>query len=320
VATCFSLRSCPHCHSAEKRTLLSLGAADLFRSNWSYRPEARQQLPVDDEQGFPIQECLSCGFVYAGLLPDAGFLQAVYDRVIDDEAARRQNLSPGNVAGKMAYLSSLLRLLPEKRGSRVLDFGCGFGPVLQLLNTIEGVDARGYETSELRLRDLRARGLRATDRLGDVEAEGPFDAVILDNVLEHVAGPRDTLQFIQRVCAPAAVVFVSVPDIPRTSMLDQQRAVAAQLPVPMDINPWEHLNYFDVRHLDDLFSEFGFTPRVQACLPSAVDIGLRPLASRRARVKNSLASLSRLVSYAGSGDVLPSVTARFYARKHAEGA
>ena len=35
----------------------------------------------------------------------------------------------------------------------------------------------------------------------------------------------------------------------------------------MDINPWEHLNYFDLRHLDELLAEFRFEPNdVQAII------------------------------------------------------
>jgi SAM-dependent methyltransferase len=314
----FPPRACPHCGSLDKRTLLSLNREDLFRSNWSYLQEARQHLPIDGEQSFPIEECLACGFVHAGLLPHPAFLEAVYDKVIDAEAARRQNLSPGNLAAKMAYLSTLLRLLPEKPSHRVLDYGCGFGPVLQLLNGIPGVEAYGYETSGARLQDLRSRDLRATDSLAQLETAGPFAAVVLDNVLEHVASPRATLRFIQSVCEPGAVLFVSVPDLHRETIAGQQPAAAAKQPIAMDINPWEHLNYFDVAHLDELLAEFGFRPRKQASLPYAIDIGLRPLASRTARLKNSVASLPRLISYAAHGDVLPSVSARFYARTEAD--
>jgi SAM-dependent methyltransferase len=314
----FCSRSCPHCGAQEHELLLSLARDDMFRSNWSYRQDAAQLLPVEGTRAFPIRECRACGFIYAGLLPDPAFLHTVYDQVIDADAARANNLSPRNFAAKMNYLSTLFKLLPEKPVLRVLDYGCGFGPVLQLLSAMPGVHGFGFDSSEARVHDLRARGLLASNRVKDVESQGPFDAVILDNVLEHLASPRDGLAFIQGVCDTGAVIFVSVPGISRDTLLDQRRVVATRGVIPMDINPWEHLNYFDVAHLDQLFAEFGFTACCSASLPVPVDVGLRPSPSTSARVKNSVASVRRLAAYAATGDVLSSVTARFYQRSTAE--
>jgi SAM-dependent methyltransferase len=311
AAATFATRDCPHCGSASKRTLLRLDAESIFRSNWSYRPEAQQHLALDGGQTFPIEECGACGFVYAGLLPGPAFLQAVYDLVIDPELARRSNLSPASLGWKMGYLSTLLRLLPDQPCLDVLDYGCGFGPALQLLNAAPAVRALGYETSEARLVDLRQRGLAASGDPAEIAARAPFAAIILDNVLEHVPRPRETMAFIRSVSKPGGLLFVSVPEIGRDSIAAQQQAA-----VRMDINPWEHLNYFDLPHLDQLLAESGFKPCARAALPGPVDIGLRPSASGANRFMNGLASLRRLVSYVAHGDALASVTGRFYERTH----
>lgn len=291
---------------------MELASDTLFRSNWSYRPEARQQLTVSAEERFPIDECTACGFVYAGLLPDAEFLRTVYDCVIDADAARRANLSAAGFAGKMDYLRTLLRLCADRSPLRVLDFGCGFGPTLQLVSAIPSVEAIGYETSAARLRDLQARGLHATGDRADLLARAPFAAIVLDNVLEHVPEPKETLEFIRAVSETGTVLFISVPDTDRASIIEQQQALATKRAVAMEVNPWEHLNYFDLPNLDRLLAPFGFEPCPQASLPAPVEIGLRPSASRTDRLKNGLASVHRLVSYVAQGDVAPSVTRRFY--------
>lgn len=309
----FSHRDCPHCGAGARRTLLRIDCDAIFRSNVFYRADALSALSLGGRVDFPIDQCMKCGFIYAGLLPDVAFLAEVYDRVIDSSLARASNLSISNIALKMPALATLLNLLGRAEGAkRVLDFGCGFGPGLELLRACPLVRALGYETSKMRLADLHERGLNATDDLNVVLRAAPFDAVILDNVLEHVPSPRETLRFISRAAAPGAFLFVSVPDCRWKKIVAQQQVTMGSDPIPMDINPWEHLNYFDVKHLDWLLAEQGFGPLTSADIANPVDIGVRPARSRFGRFKNSLASLPRLARYVVRGDVLPSVTGRFY--------
>jgi SAM-dependent methyltransferase len=293
--------------------LLQLDSAAIFQSNWSYRPHAAAGLGIENDQLFPIEECAACGFIYAGLLPGERFLQAIYDSVIDSDLARTNNFAPANLAWKMRYLSQLLELIPaQTEPVAVLDYGCGFGPGLQLLRSIPKIRAVGYETSDLRLQELEVRQLPATGDLGEVAVRGPYAAIILDNVLEHLPDPRASLARIRRACTGNAILFVSVPAISKRSIRRYQERSRVHEPLPMAINPWEHLNYFDLAHLDRLLHEFGFTPYRQANLPNWVNIGLRPSGSLTDRLMNSLASLSRLGQYVFSGDALRSVTGRFY--------
>jgi len=314
VPDSFTSRACPLCASSAKVRLLTLDADAIFRSNWSYRPEAKALLEVDADDRYSVVECSGCGFLYADALPDAPFLHRVYDQVIDGDAARSNNLSPAQIAPKMDNIAVLLRLAGTRAEPlRILDYGCGFGATLALLAAAgPAVQAIGYETSATRLADLRARGLAATGDTAQWMGRGPFDIVVLDNVLEHVLSPRETVASIARACAPDALLFVSVPETNRERVLAQQRVADAGGAIDMDINPWEHLNYFDTKHLDALLAAFAFGPLSAARLPQAVDIGVRPCESAAGRMKNALASLPRLAAYAMHGDTLPRTTRRFY--------
>ncbi len=313
TASSFSPRMCPHCRSDSRRTLLLMDRDTIFRSNWSYRADAVALLSVDGSARFPIDQCIDCGFVYAGQMPDPAFLATVYDRVIEAAAARASNLSVANMAAKMTALAPLLSLLGDASATqRVLDFGCGFGPMLQLLCAVPSVRALGYETSGARLDDLLARKLPATGSMEVVVREGPFNAVILDNVLEHVPSPRETLALIGATTTTDTVIYVSVPQATAEKIAASQRAVDNADTVAMDINPWEHLNYFDLPHLDSLFAEIGFRACTSAQLASPVDIGIRPQAELPGRLKNSVASLPRLARYVMRGDVMASVIGRYY--------
>jgi SAM-dependent methyltransferase len=309
----FAPRSCPHCGSARKAPLLEVPAEDIINSNWSYRPGAANAMKRSAEHRFPIVQCKACDFIYAGLLPGAVFTDRLYDVVIDSAAARATNLSRGSLAQKMGDLSALFRVVPPgTEPIRLLDYGCGFGPALEILRNLPGVNALGYETSAVRLRDLAKRGLSATGDISRVSKEGPFNVVLLDNVLEHLPNPRQTLRFVREVCAPAAVLYVSVPSISGKMISAQHEAIRCGALLQMDINPWEHLNYFDLKHLDSLLRDFGLMPFSQSSFADQVNIGLRASRSLRARFKNAAASTLRLWRYVWAGTELQSVTRRFY--------
>jgi SAM-dependent methyltransferase len=309
----FEPRGCPHCGSAKKNTLLELDADAIIRSNWSYRPGAAATMSAWSSRRFSIVQCQDCEFMYAGLLPTASFAHQLYDVVIDSDKVRAANLSRASLAQKMSDMSVLFSVIPATTASiRLLDYGCGFGPALEVLRTLPGVRALGYETSAIRLQDLANRGLAATGDLSQVSMAAPFNVVLLDNVLEHLPDPRDTLSYLRGICAPGAVLYVSVPSISRQTLVAQDEAVRNGASVRMDINPWEHLNYFDLEHLDSQLLDFGFAALGQSSFPDRVNIGLRASTSATARLKNVLASLLRMCRYAWSGESIQSVNRRFY--------
>jgi len=243
-------------------------------------------------------------------MPKPGFLDYVYDQLIDIEAARRESYSPHNIAARMEYLPTLLRLLGK--GGKVLDYGCGFGPSLALLRDIEGIETFGFEMSAARVQELSNWYSMVTLNFNRVRERSPFNAIILDNVLEHVPNPRETVQSISNLCSEGAVLYVSVPDVGE-NYLDAQIALNRRSKLlAMDINPWEHLNYFDLTHLDALMGSAGFVVLRQADLPGEIRIGLRPESNMLPRLKNTLASMLREMSYVLTGEALPTASRRFY--------
>ncbi len=309
----FRARQCPFCSSDRNRVVLALRADQIFAANWSYRPQRLPSLQLKGDETFPISRCVRCGFVFATRLPDDAFLSVVYDEVIDGEAARVHNFTADSMAARMRYLARMLPLLkPMKNPQAVLDFGCGFGPSLTLLAANSCVSAFGFDTSELRVNELRRRGLRASVDMGEVGQLAPYSGVILDNVLEHMPDPRATLGLIRSLCVDGAIVFVSVPDASESRLKRQALAHGRGVPCSMEINPWEHLNYFDQWHLDRMMHDAGFDRLPASKLPGEVEIGLRPESLALARWKNVAASLLRLARYAVAGDSPISGNGCFY--------
>jgi len=303
-------RVCPLCGSARSRAVIHLSAQEIVMANWSYRQDRFADMSIDPKARFSIQQCSGCAFVYAGDLPSRDFLAFVYDDLIDIEAARHESYSLHNLANRMEYLASLIRLV--KDGDRVLDFGCGFGPTLAMLKNALGIETVGLETSAARATELEKWHPLIIRAASALQAHGPFNAVILDNVLEHIPDPRQTVDLISNVCAEGAILFVSVPDISAEYLKSQIYLNQSSKLLGMDINPWEHLNYFDLAHLDALMNQSGFVALRQAALPGEVRIGLRPEIEVGARLRNTVASMLRGARYAWTGDALPSVNRRYY--------
>jgi SAM-dependent methyltransferase len=99
------------------------------------------------------------------------------------------------------------RLRALLRG-RVLDIGCGLGDFLEFYKKASGVDINPHTVAWCRQRGLDAQ-LMQPDRLPFPEAT--FDAVVLDNVLEHLVDPMPLLQEMRRVLRPGGLALMGVP-------------------------------------------------------------------------------------------------------------
>lgn len=117
-------------------------------------------------------------------------------------------------------------------GERVLDVGCGYGAVARSIALarpaaqVTGVD---YDKGRLQ----QARGSDNPPNLSFVEADatralppGPWDVVVLSNVLEHIA---DRVGFLQALIAntQAKRFLIRVPHFERDWKMAMRRAVGA---------------------------------------------------------------------------------------------
>lgn len=118
---------------------------------------------------------------------------------------------------KLDYIFALVRRLQAgSPGLRVLDVGCGNGPltfpVASLGCAVTGVDVNAASIERNR-RDSRYPNARfelvpgATFDLGEV-----FDLIICSEVLEHLEAPQPLVDSIARHLAPGGTLMVTVPN------------------------------------------------------------------------------------------------------------
>jgi 2-polyprenyl-3-methyl-5-hydroxy-6-metoxy-1,4-benzoquinol methylase len=111
--------------------------------------------------------------------------------------------------------SVILARLRDGRGRKALDVGAADGFLSERLT------AQGWSVTALE-RDpalaARARGRCKEVVVADLEAapprlNGPFEAIVYGDVLEHLSEPRTALVALNRTLAPGGTVIVSVPNV-----------------------------------------------------------------------------------------------------------
>ncbi len=134
-------------------------------------------------------------------------------RHFDDVASRYDSYKAANSYYYDALKTLFAELLPRRREARILEAGCGTGQILASLDPREGV---GVDLSPAMIDEARRNFARRPELLflvGDAEnlgLAGPFDAVVMPDVLEHVERPRSALAEAARLLRPGGRLIVSL--------------------------------------------------------------------------------------------------------------
>lgn len=157
-----------------------------------------------------VVRCARCDFVYANPpLPEAQALEAAHYASAEsyeasDEAGRTRAMFRDRIA-------LIARHAPR---GRLFDVGTGKGEFLAEAASA-GYQVSGTEPSAglAAFASERTGALVHHGLLSDAPvADGSFDVITLNHVLEHVARPLDLLADVRRKLAPSGVAFVEVPN------------------------------------------------------------------------------------------------------------
>lgn len=167
-------------------------------------------------------------------------------------------------------IANVFSLLPELKGKRVLDLGCGMGTF-----TVEaaqrGAAAVGLDMmpsalkAALRVaREEKAAGARFI--LGDAAqlpaADASFDVVLAADLTEHLddATLHRMLSEVRRVLKPGGQLVIYTPEASHIFEVLRERGVMKQDP--------SHIGIRHARQLANLSRSAGFTPQRVTYLPS----------------------------------------------------
>jgi SAM-dependent methyltransferase len=157
------------------------------------------------------------------------------------------------------------RHVPELRGKRVADLGCGHDATFArtILDEAERVVLVDVALAD----DLKAHpkvDASEGDLLPAVEKLAPasLDVVLIVSVLEHVWQPLEVMQGIRRALRPGGVCLVNVPSWRGKRYLEWSAFKMGLSPArEMD----DHKMYYDVRDLWPLLVRAGFSPQHIQC-------------------------------------------------------
>jgi SAM-dependent methyltransferase len=109
----------------------------------------------------------------------------------------------------------VVRLIPEVQ--RLLDIGCSRGGFAAALRRIPGRvgELWGIEPNPGAAEQAREHFDHVITGLypNDLPSTEPFDAVVFNDVLEHMVDPWATLAFTREILAPRGLVVASIPNV-----------------------------------------------------------------------------------------------------------
>ena len=277
------------CESEERRVIARVRATDFTtRNNETYRSDCFDRLGISPEDTYPLATCCRCGFYYAAHLPSETFLSTVYDQAIDHSKTITETISYRREV--LEKLSVVLGELDDKP-KNLLDFGCGYGYVLRILN-MRDLRCLGFDVSAERL--VRA-GLAATNDMEELHKSGPFDVILCFDVLEHVPYPNKTLELLAALSSDQTLLGINVPDLCSELSPEAVQAGIQNGPLPRAFNLWEHLNYFTASNLHAGLGAHGFVPYRNMARPQ--ELGFIPHSRGLRRARNAVGVALRAFRY-----------------------
>jgi 2-polyprenyl-3-methyl-5-hydroxy-6-metoxy-1,4-benzoquinol methylase len=211
--------SCPVCG-----TSTALAALDVYDNTTRV---------VTSHERLGLFGCARCGLVFTHPQPTEAELRAYYgmadgwesrvgqSRKLDTEGELRRKLT----IKRDRYERERVLLAPHVRSKpgRVLDFGCGLGGWLDVLQD-DGWETWGIEPGP---QQRRIAGER--HHMIDAPPEDEtFDLIVINHVVEHLRDPGPTMRALAAAAVPGGQLFVSVPDLGRLGEHGKWRYVKSE--------------------------------------------------------------------------------------------
>jgi SAM-dependent methyltransferase len=211
-----------------------------------WRDKCIEDPHLDVETEFPIVQCGRCSHVYVN--------PRLRQEINSDIYARLWRTSEPAKLQTDDYSFYVCRQLAAMAGlGKLLDFGCGWGMYLAAARSV-GWDAVGIEVDSAKIDFLSRHGLEAVqgDLLDRLFADSSFDAVIAQQVFEHLYDPLAYLEEIRRILKPGGILFISVPNY--GGLKAKLRGASWHM-----ISPIAHVRYFTSKTLSRCLTGHGFS-------------------------------------------------------------
>jgi 2-polyprenyl-3-methyl-5-hydroxy-6-metoxy-1,4-benzoquinol methylase len=170
-------------------------------------------------QKFSIHICDVCEMCYTFPFPSDDLLENIYS---GDYWLRKKNDGKGGVISNLVDKFNQLRLAMTIRpllkrlppGASILEVGCGNGQLAWYLKR-RGFKIQVTDVSRDILDEVwKLYGINGyCGNLDHVDSSRSYDAIIFNNVLEHLRSPLQTLKVTRKLMNPGGIIYIEVPNI-----------------------------------------------------------------------------------------------------------
>lgn len=225
-------------------------------------------LGIKGDTPFFIKKCKKCGFVFV----NPRLRKDLYNTVYNEAKAGQYELkdwmfkendvgSLFNLYNKYREIFPLLNILqffkryfekPKNEGYkqlRLLDYGCGFGHILDLC-IVFGIDGVGVEIDSFRLNYCKRRNLNVK-LPAELPSTEKFNMVISTSVIEHIDDLNAYFKYISDRLVKNGMFYFNGLN-PRIIEIEK-KSKCYKIVMPL-----EHINYFTRKTLLMLAKKYGF--------------------------------------------------------------
>jgi SAM-dependent methyltransferase len=220
-------------------------------------------IPTTDRYGAALGDivrCRRCGHMQLARQPAAERLAEAYTGAESADYIAEQR---GQRATAAVTLAAIER---HTRPGRILDLGCWVGFLLAEARE-RGWRPSGIEPSAFAAAWARDR-LDLDVRTGELDsldpADGPYDAIVMADVIEHLIAPGAALARIRPALAPTGVLALALPDAGSRLARAMGRRWWSVLPT--------HVQYFTRASLLRLLAAQGYEPLAVGTAPKAFTV------------------------------------------------
>jgi len=205
---------------------------------------------------YELLRCDNCKFIWQKNIPEKNFSINLYEKIIDKKESLKKSEKKFKDQKNNFYkeIKKIICNFKEKK-INILDFGAGWGHWL-ISGSNLSYNAYAFELSPSRIKFLLSNQIKILDLENIKSYEKFFHYIRLDQVLEHLDEPNQSLAIIKKLGKDNCIFYISVPDGTEFIKKKDNNFQIEKGPV----QPLEHLNCFTKKSLKKILEINGFRP------------------------------------------------------------
>jgi 2-polyprenyl-3-methyl-5-hydroxy-6-metoxy-1,4-benzoquinol methylase len=256
-------RNCPVCDLSNAEVIMKFTPELLSAKNKTYKIEELTKSLKGQENALTYSKCNDCGMIYCESLWDDITLKNIYQNTIDHDKSKNKVLSIKKRMMLLNTFTNILRILTlrgerELNDLKIIDYGCGWGDFLDVVNGY-GVDALGYDEDTQKTALPLKRGHRITNSTDEVELFAPVDVFVMNSVLEHIQDTDYIIKLAKKLLKPNGLLVFSVMDYrPKFIKKNIAQLRNNQVALTKNLNPVEHVNIYNYKSVMRTLKKYRF--------------------------------------------------------------